>query len=100
MAIAAIEINVTAMFVIEENICVLFVPPPAATKNVWNIFHCIANAATTSVITIIVSINLSATTVPKDCTNGTLSHLSSTAQRDTSPTRGTTRFAPYAMNMA
>ena len=44
-------------------------------------------------LTIKVSMNLSVTKVPSEWANGTRSCCSSTMQRDTSPTRGTTRFA-------
>ena len=60
-------------------------------------FHCNATARIVMSITIKVSMKRSEISVPNDCAKGILSYCSNTTQRDTSPTRGTTRLAAYAM---
>ena len=69
------------------------------TKNKKQIHKDTETAAMVISTTISVSMSLSVTSVPRDCANGIRSYCSSITQRETSPTRGTTRFAAYAMNI-
>lgn len=77
---------------IEEKIPAVLTPPASDIK-VKNTSHSENTAARVMRSTINVSTSLSDTNVPNDCAKGTLSYRSRTIQRDTSPTRGTTRLA-------
>lgn len=69
---------------------------PVSLMKRLNTGHCNATATTVISNTIRVSNILSITMVPNAWANGTCSFFSRITQRDTSPTRGKTRFAAYA----
>ena len=97
-AIAAADIRIIIQLFTDADTPSPGVTIPTSLMNWQNTFHCKATAIMVMRITMSVSIRRSEMSVPSDCAKGILSYCSNTTQRETSPTRGTTRFAAYAIN--